>query len=196
MRYASALSLITHQQVYVENIRANRPKPGLRPQHLTGLEVMTGLSKGILLNGKIGSTIVNLKPGFLTVGEFTGDCKTAGSCTLLVQSILPCLLFAKPDENGNQVSTVELRGGTDVAMAPPVDYLRYVLIPTLKSRFGIDAEVELIRRGFYPVGGGIIKLRVRCLAENQPLPPIDLTDPGTVRSIDRMLRIEVFRFLR
>eukprot|EP00210_Caulerpa_lentillifera_P002968 g2834.t1 len=183
LRYASALGLITHQQIYVDNIRANRPKPGLRPQHLTGLQLITELSKGVLLNGQIGSTIINLNPGVFKVGQFYGDCKTAGSCTLLVQSILPCLLFATPNDDGNEVSTVELRGGTDVAMAPPVDYLRYVLIPTLKSQLGIDAEVELIRRGFYPVGGGIIKLRVRCLPANQPLPAINLTDPGTISSM-------------
>lgn len=82
----------------------------------------------------------------------------------------------------NEVSTVELRGGTDVGMAPPIDYLRYVLTPLLRTKFGIDMEIELVRRGFNPVGGGIVRLKVRCLPEGQSLPAIDLTDPGTVRS--------------
>ena len=66
-------------------------------------------------------------------------------------------------------------------MAPPIDYVRYVLAPLLRSKFGIELEVDLIRRGFNPMGGGIVKLKVRSLPEGRPLPPIDLTEPGTVR---------------
>jgi len=180
LRNASALGVITQQRIYVDNIRSKRPKPGLRPQHLTGLELMADICGGVLMNGEVGSTIVNLDPGRLTVGNFSGDCVTAGSVTLLIQSILPCLLFATPDKEGNEISTVELRGGTDVGMAPPIDYLRYVLMPLLKSKFGIDMEIDLVRRGFNPVGGGIVRLKVRCLPKDQPLPAIDLTDPGTI----------------
>ena len=82
----------------------------------------------------------------------------------------------------NDVSCVELRGGTDVGMAPPIDYVRYVLVPLLRSKFGIDVEIELVKRGFNPVGGGVVKMKVHSLPKGHALPPIDLTDPGTVRS--------------
>ena len=78
----------------------DRPKSGLRPQHLTGLQLMADICEGTLLNGEVGATTVNLKPGDLKVGQFFGDTVTAGSVTLLIQSILPPLLFAQPDAEG------------------------------------------------------------------------------------------------
>jgi len=141
---------------------------------------MADVSNGSLVNGEVGSTCINFKPGRLTVGNFFGDCVTAGSVTLLIQSLLPSLLYAHPDDDGNEVSTVEMRGGTDVPMSPSIDYVRYVLCPLLRSRFGIDVEVDLVKRGFNPAGGGIVILKVKTLPKGYSLPPIDLTDPGTV----------------
>ena len=78
------------------------------------------------------------------------------------------------------VSELELRGGTDAAMAPPVGYLQHVLVPVLKSRLGLDVGVQLVRRGFYPKGGGIMRLMIKPLMQVAVLPPLDLTNPGNV----------------
>lgn len=83
-------------------------------------------------------------------------------------------------KNRNTYSEVTLRGGTDVPMAPLIDYFRYVFLPTLRQQFGIEAEVDVVKRGFYPVGGGIIKLRVMPLLRGTALNAIEIMEPGDV----------------
>lgn len=108
----------------------------------------------------MSSTRIRLRPGKLVAGSFMGDTGTAGSCALLAQSAVPCLLYAQPPAAGAEGAagaaaegaaasggaalaaaagggasprcSLELKGGTDAAMAPPVDYLALVLAPTLR----------------------------------------------------------------
>lgn len=159
----------------MHSIRAGRSQPGLRPQHLTGLNLLAELSGGSLAGGAVGSTDVTLTPAALRGGDCTADARTAGSVVLMVQSALPALLFAQSP------SRLTLRGGTDAAMAPPVDYLRLVLLPLLRSALGVRAEVELVRRGFYPKGGGELLLTAEPL--EAPLPPLLLVERGALLSV-------------
>lgn len=173
LRNASALSCILHKPITVNNIRAGRSKPGLRPQHLSGLEICRDLSKGSLRGAGVGSTRIEFAPGTLESGSFLADTKTAGSVCLLVQTALPCMLFAQgPTE-------VVLRGGTNASMAPPIDYFNWVLKPTFE-RFGVNFDSQLKKRGFYPRGGGEVVLRVDPI---KFIEPVELVDAGQVRRI-------------
>eukprot|EP00887_Chlorella_sp_A99_P006731 scaffold3.g6731.t1 len=180
LRNASALSAITHTPIKVEKIRAGRDVPGLRPQHLTGLRLIEELSGGRLEGGVAKSQCITLEPGTLRGGSHVGDTKTAGSCMLLAQAALPCLLFCAP---GAGVSRLELRGGTDAAMAPPVGYMQHVLLPTLRARLGIQAEMSLVRRGFFPKGNGQVDLEVHALPASSALPPVVMEEQGRIESI-------------
>jgi RNA 3'-terminal phosphate cyclase (ATP) len=114
LRNAFALSALTHTPVRIHRIRENRkPKPGLRPQHLTGLQLVEKLSRGRLEGGEIGGSEVAFCPGQLACGDATADTQTAGSCMLLAQTALPCLLLAGVnEETGSQISQLCLKGGT------------------------------------------------------------------------------------
>ncbi|GMH39420.1 hypothetical protein BSKO_07318 [Bryopsis sp. KO-2023] len=182
LRNACALSAITRTPIEVDNIRAGRSAPGLRPQHLTGLQLISKVCGGTLSGGVKGSTQIALDPGTLRAGKHVGDTRTAGSCTLLAQATIPCLLYASPGPQG-LLSELELKGGTDAAMAPPVGYLQHVFAPTLKSRLHIDLDVGLLRRGFYPKGGGVMMLRATALEKGATLPCFDLTERGEVTKI-------------
>ena len=117
-------------------------------------------------------------------GEFEADTRTAGSCTLMLQAALPCLLLATPGtETPGPSTSVVLRGGTDNPQAPPVDYLRHVLLPVLKRHAGASVRLELQRRGFYPKGGGAVRVEVRP-AGPAGLRPLDLAAPGAVVRVE------------
>jgi len=105
----------------------------------------------------IGSTEIRFTPGRIMAGRYAFDVKTAGSITLIMQTLLPILAFAGED------SEISLGGGTDVPWSPPIDYVRHVLLPSLTC-FGIHAGVEVVRRGYYPMGGGSAILKVNGVA--------------------------------
>lgn len=153
LRGAVALSCITGKPVRIFNIRACRPNPGLQPQHLAGIEAAAKVTGGRVEGLGIGSREIIFYPGRIVAGRYAFDVKTAGSVTLIMQTILPVLGFA------NGESEVALSGGTDVPWSPPIDYVKYVLLPWL-DLFGLSAAVEVERRGHYPKGGGKVILRV------------------------------------
>jgi RNA 3'-terminal phosphate cyclase (ATP) len=171
----------------VHSIRAGRDRPGLRPQHLTGLQLVATLTSGALFGGAVGSSDVTLTPGApLRAGEHTADTGTAGSCVLLAQTALPCLLLASPGAAGERTSRLRLLGGTDAAMAPPVDFMRLVLLPTLRAQLRLsddELHADVPHRGFYPRGGGEVLLTARALAPGQALPPLRLERRGAVVAV-------------
>lgn len=159
LRNASAYSVILRRPISIENIRMKRDRVGLRPQHLTGLQLLQKLSEAAADGLAVGSTTVRFAPSTIRSGEFTADTETAGSIVLLIQSALPVLLFAPPGD-----STLDLRGGTHATMAPPLDFFTEVFLPCLKLFAGIPDEVislEVISRGYYPRGNGRCVLSVR-----------------------------------
>lgn len=187
LRNSAALAAVTGRGVRVCRVRQGRSRPGLRPQHACGLELVRALCGGNLQGCEVGSSEVRLVPGVRGMpagGEFEADTRTAGSCTLMLQAALPCLLLATPGtETPGPSTSVVLRGGTDNPQAPPVDYLRHVLLPVLKRHAGASVRLELQRRGFYPKGGGAVRVEVRP-AGPAGLRPLDLAAPGAVVRVE------------
>lgn len=173
LRTAIALSCITNRPVKVHNIRGKRPNPGLQHQHMTALRAAVEISKADVKGLSIGSTTVFFKPGEISGGKYEFDIKTAGSVTLVMQAILPILCFAK------EPSEVTILGGTDVPWSPTIDYFKYVVIENLR-KLGIDASVDLIKRGHYPKGGGKVILKVKPVNK---IVPISSTYRGNIIAV-------------
>jgi len=154
LRTAIALSCVTQKPVEVFNIRANRPKPGLAMQHLKGIESAKLITNAEVEGLKLGSTRVVFKPKSLRGGRFKIDIGTAGSVTLILQTILLPSLYAEKE------SFFEIRGGTDVNWSPSVDYVKNITFKALKE-LNADVEMEIVSRGYYPKGGGVIRVYVQ-----------------------------------
>src|SRR5437879_3765832 len=150
LRTAVALAAVLSKEIHVFNIRVGRAEPGIRPQHMTGVKAANELCSGNLEGLKVGSREFTFKPGKLRVGSHRFDVGTAGSVTLVLQTLMPILAFAPG------AIQLEITGGTDVKWSPPIDYVRLVMLPILK-KVGYHGELELVRRGHYPKGGGLVK---------------------------------------
>ncbi|MEM4161073.1 MAG: RNA 3'-terminal phosphate cyclase [Thermoplasmata archaeon] len=153
VRTSAAFALITQQTVRIKNIRAKRERGGLRPQHLAALKLLTLLSETKIEGLGVGAKEVVILPGNLRGGKIEIDIGTAGSIALLLQTVV--LPFVARNEN------LELRivGGTDVTRAPTMDYVKEVLLPVLRN-LGVEMEVGIEQRGFYPAGGGIVTVKI------------------------------------
>ena len=119
-------------------------------------------------------------PGPINLSQtYLADPGTAGSTTLLLQVALPCLLFAPFDSRSP--TELILRGGTNATQAPQIDYAQHVLLPFLHKHFGINAALDIHKRGYYPRGGGEVRVSVPSFVG--PLRPVTLTERGAVTSI-------------
>jgi len=167
VRTALSLSALTGQPFHIVDIRAGRPDPGLKPQHLAGVRLMQLLCSGKVEGDAVGSRELTFVPGKVVGGSYEYDVGTAGSLTLLMQSALPALI-ASPVE-----TELFLEGGTDVRWSPPVDHYNLVLFPLLK-RMGANLDMTVERRGFHPKGGGAVRLKVK----GGPLSPLRLEERG------------------
>ena len=152
-RTALSLSLWTGQSVSIQKIRSRRRKPGLLRQHLTALNAAAEISDGVVDGAVIGSTQVVFSPTKVNGGAYHFSVGTAGSCTLVLQTVLLPLLQA------DCPSHLVLEGGTHNPMAPPYDFLKKVYIPLL-NRMGANISVELERPGFFPAGGGRMHVHI------------------------------------
>lgn len=162
LRTALSLSMITGTPFRIERIRAGRKKPGLLRQHLTAVKAAAEICGGEVSGAEPGSQTLHFKPGKIRGGDYRFAIGTAGSCTLVLQTLLPALWFAERE------STLLVSGGTHNPAAPPADFLIRSWLPLLRT-MGVDMEIELLRHGFYPAGGGEIRARVAPLAEWRPL---------------------------
>jgi RNA 3'-phosphate cyclase len=151
LRSSLALAAVLKKEVRIFNIRAGRSEPGLRAQHFTGARAVSDLCNGSYQGLEIGSSEFVFRPGSIEGGNFRFDVGTAGSITLVLQALMPLLPFAS-----RQV-TLEVRGGTDVKWSPPVDYLKHVTLPLL-ARMGVTVSLEVVTRGHYPKGGGVVRV--------------------------------------
>ena len=174
LRTSVTLACLTQQPVHVENIRRGRRKPGLRPQHLTAVRAAAAICGARLKGDRLGSgelTFVPsepVRPGsyVFDVSE-VADAGSAGSVGLVLQTVLLPLALARGE------SRLILRGGTHVPWAPSASYLEHVYLPAL-ARMGVYARFHLARWGFYPAGGG--EVRVYVPAQEGVLYPVSLTD--------------------
>lgn len=160
LRTSLALSILTNTNLILENVRAKRSRPGLMRQHLTGVKAAAQLCDAQLTGAEIGSTSLRFEPGETLVKDMTIKIGTAGSTTLVLQTILPVLMCAStPCE-------IRIHGGTHNPMAPSYDFLREVFLPQLK-KIGPEVELECERHGFYPAGGGRLVARIQPVARDK-----------------------------
>jgi len=168
VRSALALSLVTGRPCSIHNIRAGRKKPGLMRQHLTAVAAAAQIGGAEAEGAAIGSRRLSFTPGPVRPGTYRFDVGTAGSTSLVLQTILPALLTA------DGPSELTLEGGTHNSLAPPADFLAKTYLPIV-GRLGPAVEATIDRHGFYPAGGGQVRVRVRPAPR---LGGLDLTERG------------------
>jgi len=152
LRTSVALSALTNTPIKIINIRKKRQNPGLQAQHISAIKAV-----GMLCNAKINglyinSTEIEFYPEKIYDKKFKIDIGTAGSIPLVLQA----LMIASINNNVE----IEITGGTDVKFAPSIDYVKFVTIPILKM-IGMNADIEVLKRGYYPKGGGMVKAVIK-----------------------------------
>ena len=162
LRSSLALSLVTGRAFRLENIRSRRKKPGLMNQHLTAVKAAATIGQASTEGAVLGSPALEFTPGKVVPGDYFFSIGTAGSATLVLQTVLPALIAATGG------SRVTLEGGTHNAFAPPFDYLDRVFVP-LVNRMGPRITLDLHRAGFYPAGGGRFRVDIEPPADWTPL---------------------------
>ena len=172
VRTAVALAALTGTPIRVLRVRARRDKPGLAPQHLAAVQAVAEICGAETKGLELRSQHIEFVPGTLRGGEYRFDVGTAGSVTLVLQAVLPALIA------GGTPARLTVIGGTDVRWAPPIDYLREVLLP-LVERMGVRVSIEVVRRGYYPRGGGEVRVEIH----PAPLRPLCLTKAGALESM-------------
>jgi len=174
LRMSVALSALQRKNIRIFNIRGNRPKPGLRAQHLTGIKLVHMLTGGHLEGCQLHSSEIIFKPNKLkniTETDFEIDIGNNGAISLLVQVCLPVALY-RPKS-----TTFSLKGGTFGDFAPPMIYCQQVFVPLLQQHFGIkeNIQVNILQESFEMKGGGHVQLVIQPL--KQPLQPLTLDRP-------------------
>ncbi len=173
LRTALTLAMITGQPFRMSHIRGKRQKPGLMRQHLTCVKAACEISDGSVDGAEIGSTEIVFRAGKVRAGSYSYAIGTAGSTTLLLQTLLPALLYA------DSSSKLRLEGGTHNPLAPPFEFIDRVFLPTLR-RMGAEAAVSLVQSGFAPVGGGMIECEIQPCTKLQPF---ELHNRGELKSM-------------
>jgi RNA 3'-phosphate cyclase len=157
LRTALSLAALLGQPVRMANIRAGRSKPGLRAQHLTAVTALAQITRAEVTGAELHSREITFRPRAPQPGTYIFDvaAKTgsAGSATLITQALLPPLLSA------GRSSTLIIKGGTHVPWSPPAQYLLYVFLPAL-AQLGAEVTMTLGRWGWYPRGGGEIRVEI------------------------------------
>ncbi len=162
LRTALSLSAVTGKPFAIENIRARRSKPGLMRQHLTAVKAAAAICGAKADGAEVGSTRLRFEPGSLKAGEYAFNIGSAGSTSLVLQTVLPPLALA------DGASRVTLQGGTHNTGAPPFEFLDRAFLPLIR-RIGFNADVELRRFGFYPAGGGEVRVEIQAPSTLEPL---------------------------
>jgi len=174
VRYSVALASLLGKEIRIENIRAGRDKPGLRAQHLKVVQACQEMCQGVVKNASVGSKEITYTPGGrFNGGEYSWDIGTAGSTTMMAQTLLPLACFAR------KPSKFRLEGGLFQDFAPSAYHMKFVLLPLLK-RMGVRIGLDIIRPGYVPRGGGIIQVRVEPAGK---LKPLNITEQGEIFSI-------------
>lgn len=171
LRTSLALSLVTGTPFTLINIRAGRKKPGLQRQHLASVRAAAEIGNADCEGMAIGSDRLVFHPGEVVGGAYEFDIGSAGSTSLVLQTVLPPLLVA------SKPSKLVFKGGTHNPHAPPFDFLVQSFLP-LVNRTGFDVSAALERHGFYPRGGGEIQVEIRPAKSHRGL---DLTERGPLQ---------------
>ncbi|MBI5347186.1 MAG: RNA 3'-terminal phosphate cyclase [Candidatus Aenigmarchaeota archaeon] len=174
LRLAVGFSVLKQQPIRVTNIRKNRPKPGLKHQHLVGLQAVSKLCDGKIIGDKLGSEEIEFYPNDFKKNNISVRIDTAGSAGLVLQTLQLACLFS------GQNIDVKILGGADAGkFAPPVLYLQNVTLKLLQ-KMGYTVEIKINKHGFYPVGGGEFEIKIPPCNE---LKPIVLKEQGSIKTI-------------
>ncbi|EFW91311.1 RNA 3'-terminal-phosphate cyclase [Haladaptatus paucihalophilus DX253] len=152
LRTALSLSAVTETPFRMTNVRGSRPNPGLKPQHVTAVDIVATICAADVAGARLDSSTLTFRPGTVRFDPMAVDIGTAGSITLLFDTVLPIAMAA------DEPFRMTAGGGTDVKWAPTVAYFRRVKLPLL-TRCGLDADGDCTKTGFYPAGGGEAILR-------------------------------------
>ena len=173
LRVACALAAITKKPCHIFNIRHNRPKPGLAQQHLLGIQALSQLCNGRLEGDTLGSQEIGFYPGENYRSQASINIPTAGSITLVLQTLIPPALFAP-----SPVKIIFNGGATDTFFSPTIDYFQYVFLKILEKMAGI-VKINIIKRGYYPEGGA----KVEVVVSPSKLKPLNLAERGQFKKI-------------
>jgi RNA 3'-terminal phosphate cyclase (ATP) len=173
LRTALALSAVTGTPFRIERIRGGRSKPGLLRQHLTAVNAMTEICDARVEGAELGSQTLSFAPRAVKHGEHTFAVGTAGSATLVFQTVLPALLAAEG------CSRIRFEGGTHNPMSPPFEHLAQTFLPLL-GRMGARVSVALLRAGFYPAGGGAFEASIE---SSGVLAKLELLERGAIEKL-------------
>jgi RNA 3'-terminal phosphate cyclase (ATP) len=171
IRSSCALALITGKPFRVENVRARRAKPGLQRQHLTAVMSAAEIGRAEVSGAAVGSREFTFVPREVVPGDYVFSIGTAGSTTLVLQTVLPPLVIASGP------SRLTLEGGTHNVHAPPFEFLQKTFLPLI-NRMGPQVTIDLERYGFYPPGGGRFKVSIEPAAR---LNRLDIPERGEIR---------------
>lgn len=156
LRTAVSLSSITGKPIEVINIRSKRSNPGLRPQHMIAIKTVADLFQARIENLKVGADWIRFIPTTVDKFEYNFikiEVGTAGSIPMILQTVIPAVSLS-----GKSLS-IQITGGTDVKMAPTIDYFRYITMKAYRS-VGIKSSIDVLKRGYYPRGGGIVRAEI------------------------------------
>ncbi|HYV36772.1 MAG TPA: RNA 3'-terminal phosphate cyclase, partial [Gemmataceae bacterium] len=173
LRTSLSLSLITGRPFRLRNIRAGRPRPGLRPQHLTSVQAAAAIGQATVRGACVDSIDITFEPGKVVPGKYHFPIGTAGATSLVLHTIYLPLALA-----GGGPSELTLEGGTHVSTSPCFDFLKTTWLPYTEL-CGLHIDLRLHRRGFYPRGGGLIQATI------QPCPRLhglQLTERSPLRT--------------
>lgn len=175
LRTTLTLAMLNNTPVKIKNIRAKRPKPGLMRQHLACVKASQDISNAVVQGAYLGSTELVFIPNEIRAGNYEFDIGSAGSTTLVFQTILLPLFSASGE------SHVRFKGGTHNPMAPSLTCIKYGFMPLI-HKMGGDVELDVEQWGYAPIGGGdwSIKIQPSCLT------PLKLIKQG--RLIDSRVR--------
>jgi len=145
------LSLVKGTRIGIFNILRGKRKPGLKKQHRHVIKALEAITESTCEGAHLGSQTVRFSPGKIKGGQATVEFGTAGSIPLFLQTLLPVSIFA------SSPVSITIKGGTDVPMAPTLEFTRHLYLPFLRP-LAYKLELKVVRRGFYPVGGGEVHL--------------------------------------
>lgn len=182
LRTAISLAALTLKPVKVKKIRAGRPQPGLKKQHLAGIELTGQLVDAIIEGLEVGSKEVTFAPRERRAGTFSFDVGTAGSISLVLQAVLPAAVLAPgPIE-------FHLKGGTDVKWSPPIDYFQNVFACMIRL-LGPSVGIEQKKRGHYPRGGGEVVCKITPVRRMSSLNLVEFDELKSISGISHCVRL-------
>ncbi len=174
LRTALGLSLILNKPFHIYNIRKNRPRRGLKAQHLNCIHALKQIATIDCKGDFLGSEELTVIPGKIIGGPVDIDIGTAGSITLVLQCVLlPCLISPKK-------VTIRMKGGTDVRWSPPIDYFSNVFLPYLDKY--VNTSLKLNSRGYYPKGQGEVEFSITPCISIEKASPLKISN-GSVQCI-------------